>query len=241
MKDREEHLENFKKIFPVPFCDPSLLQRSLLHRSYSNEKGLKCNNENLEFLGDSVLSLVIVDYLYRNFPKKKEGELAKIKSYIVSEVTLSDISKRIGIDNLILLSKGEELSGGRQKKAMLADCFEAILGAYYMDRGFENAKVFIMKLFKEEVEKAFQDKYLKNYKTLLQELVQKNYKCCPEYKLEKTEGPDHKKTFLTQVFIEGKNYGSGRGSSKKDAEQEAAKHTYNYFTKNHENKRVENE
>jgi len=231
-QERSKKLDIYQNQLGINFQSKGLLNLAFLHRSYANEKSIKKNNERLEFLGDSVLSLVICQYLYDRFPDKTEGELARIKAVVVSETILYEIAKKIDIGYMILMSKNEEKSGGREKATILADCFEAVIGAYYLDiqkygddfsRDFNQIHDFIIEHFKEEIEKVLQDKHKKNYKALLQEQVQKIYKKCPEYVTRNSIGPDHDKIFYVEVFINNSAYGVGSGKSKKEAEQEAAK------------------
>ncbi|ADN02012.1 hypothetical protein STHERM_c10670 [Spirochaeta thermophila DSM 6192] len=184
------------------------------------------DNERLEFLGDAVLGLAVADYLYRTFPEKQEGELARIKSFVVSEDTLYEIARRIKVDNFILISKGEEYAGGRTKKALLADAMEAIIGAYFLDAGFEAARDFVLRLVVPEIEKVVENRHKKDYKTLLQEYVQKNFKTYPRYRVVEKLGPEHNRTFRIEVQIRDKKYGPGEGKNKKEAEQSAASIAY---------------
>lgn len=230
--ERKRELQLFEKYAKIRFRSLELLNLSFCHRSYSNENPEKIdNNEKLEFLGDSVLGLVVSDYLFRMFPEKVEGDLARIKSFVVSEDSLEGIAKALKVDNYILIGKGEEYSGGRNKKALLADAMEAIIGAYYIDSGFRQAKEFILTYLIPEINKVLENRHKKDYKTLLQEYVQKNYKSYPKYNLIKKTGPDHNKTFWIDVSVKGKNYGPAEGSNKKEAEQNAASIAYKELTK----------
>lgn len=198
------------------------------HRSFVNETVERIdNNERLEFLGDSVLGLVVVDYLYRFLPDRPEGDLARIKAHVVSEESLADVALELGIDALVRLGRGEELSGGRQKKALLADSMEAVIGAFYLDAGFDKAAKFVLSLLKVRIDTVLEDRHRKDYKTLLQEYVQKHYRCYPKYMLEKKSGPDHQQKFWINVSINDQVYGHGSGTSKKAAEQEAASAAWN--------------
>jgi ribonuclease-3 len=220
---RRQELNLFEKHAGVRFRNQRFLSLAFSHRSYANEAGSTIdNNEKLEFLGDSVLGLVICEYLYCEFPDKKEGDLARIKSFVVSESSLESIAKKLKVDNFILIGRGEEYSGGRSKTAIISDCMEAIIGAYYLDSGYKSVRSFILKHFVPEIDKVIEDKHRKDYKTLLQEYVQKQYKSYPKYILERKSGPDHDRTFWVSVKIEGKRYGPGKGKNKKEAEQEAA-------------------
>jgi len=194
-----------------------------MHRSVSNETGNKSNNERLEFLGDSILGAVCATLLYQNFKDKPEGELAKIKAVVVSEDILSGIALNLGIDKMLLLGKGEEMSGGRTKKAILADALEALIGALYLDSGYKPAFDFVGDCIQPEIDKVTGTNYHKDYKSILQEYCQREYRCYPEYIMVKRTGPEHDRTFWMEVRIGDKVYGEGRGRNKKSAEQEAAK------------------
>ena len=154
--------------------------------------------------------------------EKPEGDLARIKSVVVSESTLAPIAKAIGVPKCLVLGKGEDLSGGREKKAILADAMEAIIGAYYLDSGYQAAEALVLRLIVPEIEKVLQNKHHRDYKTLLQEHYQKLYKACPEYQLVKRTGPDHDRTFWVTVKLGTVTYGPATGKNKKAAEQAAA-------------------
>ncbi len=227
-QERKKELLLFEKHIGIRFRKLELLNLAFCHRSYANESGADIsNNEKLEFLGDSVLGLVVSEYLYRTLTDRAEGDLARIKSFVVSEDSLAEISKSIKVDNFILIGKGEEYSGGRSKKAILADCMEAVIGAYYLDSGFKASRSFVLKYLVPEINKVLENRHKKDYKTLLQEYVQKRYKSYPRYSLVKKTGPDHDRTFWIEVTIQGKSYGPGRGKNKKEAEQHAAGIAYN--------------
>ena len=197
-----------------------------MHRSVSNETGSKLNNERLEFLGDSILGAVCVTVLYRNYPEKNEGELAKIKAVVVSEEILSGIALELQIDKMLLLGKGEELSGGRTKKAILADALEALIGALYLDSGYKAAFDFVSKFLLPQINNVTGANLHKDYKSLLQEYCQQVFHCYPEYRLVKKTGPEHERTFWMEVKINEDIYGQGNGRNKKTAEREAAKVAY---------------
>ena len=227
-EQRKKELKEFLKKTGIRFGNLNLLNLALSHRSYVNEnKAGDQNNERLEFLGDSVLGLIITEYLYLHYPELNEGELARIKSFVVSEDTLSKVSKLIDLQNYILIGKGEEVSGGRTKKTILADAFEAFLGGFYLDaNNMSKVRNFILKHFKTEIELVINNKHEKDYKTLLQEYVQKKFKVCPVYVLKNENGPEHDKTFTMEVKLKDKVIGYGDGKSKKEAEKDAAKHAY---------------
>ncbi|MBI9105497.1 MAG: ribonuclease III [Spirochaetales bacterium] len=221
--ERKKELQIFEKHAGIRFRKTDFLNLAFSHRSFSNETSSDIdNNEKLEFLGDSVLGVVVSDYLFRIMSGQPEGDLARIKSFVVSEDSLAGIAKSIKVDNYILIGKGEEYSGGRTKKAILADCMEAIIGAYYLDSGFKNVQNFILKYLIPEINKVMENKHRKDYKTLLQEYVQKQYKSYPRYNLVKKTGPDHDRTFWIEVKVKNESYGPGKGKNKKEAEQQAA-------------------
>lgn len=230
-EDRKKELRLFEKALNLRFKDLVLLNLALSHRSFSNENpDLRDNNERLEFLGDSVLGVVVSTYLFQVLPDRPEGDLAKIKSFVVSEDILSRLAKEMNLHSLLLIGKGEEHSGGRDKKAILADALEALFGAIYLDSGFETAQKLILKLIIPEINKVLEDKHKKDFKTLLQEFVQKNFKTYPRYVLSKKTGPDHDKTFFMEVLVNNDVLGSGHGKNKKEAEQMAAGEAYQNLT-----------
>lgn len=233
---RKKILTDFQKSLNIRFKDVFLLDLAFHHRSFSNESTKKDlsypqNNERLEFLGDAVLGMVTASLLYNNLTDQPEGELARIKSVVVSEMTLSQIALNIGVDKCLVLGKGEELSGGRTKKAILADAMEAIIGAFYLDSGYREAEKFVLQFMVEEVEKVIKNKHQKDYKTLLQEWYQKKSKKCPRYELVEMSGPDHDKNFVVQVRLEDKVFGPATGKNKKEAEQAVAKLAYSTLCK----------
>ena len=229
--ERKKELQLFEKHAKIRFRRPELLNLAFSHRSFANETSEEIgNNEKLEFLGDSVLGLVVAEYLFLQFPDRQEGDLAKIKSFVVSEDSLAGIARALKVDNFILIGKGEENSGGRSKKALLADCMEGIFGAYFLDQGFKASQKFILRLLVPEIDKVVEDRHQKDYKTLLQEYVQKTFRTYPRYSLQKRTGPDHDKTFWMEVRIGDKTYGPGKGKNKKAAEQSAAGIAYEALT-----------
>lgn len=225
--ERKRELLVFQKHAKIRFRRLHLLNLAFSHRSFSNEQQIPLpNNEKLEFLGDSILGMVVSDYLYRNLPDMDEGDYARIKSFVVSEDSLSDIALRLKLDNFILIGKGEEYSGGRKKKAILADCMEAIIGAYYIDSGLKDVTPLILDNLVPEINKVLENKHKKDYKTLLQEHVQKTYKTYPKYSVVNKTGPDHNRVFTVEVQVDGRTYGPGKGKNKKEAEQNAAGKAY---------------
>ncbi len=226
-RDRLEALAAFQRLVHFKFKNASLLNRALTHRSCTNEDPhAHGNNERLEFLGDAVLGLVTAARLFVALGDKSEGDLARIKSFVVSEDTLSDIAARLGLDALLLVGKGEERSGGRNKKAILADALEAVLGAAYIDAGFDKTQDLVLSFINPEIEKVLTDRHRKDYKTLLQEYAQKWHHCYPEYELDRKTGPDHDRTYWMKCTLLGTAYGPASGKTKKDAEQAAGAMAY---------------
>ncbi|MCF8008848.1 MAG: ribonuclease III [Halanaerobiales bacterium] len=210
----------------IKFDNKRLIIRALTHKSFANENtDLKIkDNERLEFLGDSVLSLSISTYIFNKYDNYKEGKLAKIRSVIVSAPVLAEKASDLNLGKYLLLGKGEELSGGRNRDSILADTMEAILGAIYLDKGFDFVFEFIINSFKHYIFEVDNGNYIQDYKTMLQEVIQKNSNERPVYEVVKEKGPDHDKKFYVVVFFNEKELGFGKGKSKKEAEQEAAKH-----------------
>jgi len=225
--ERKRELVLFQKQADIKFKNLDLLNLAFSHRSFSNESSADIdNNERLEFLGDSVLGLVVSEWLFVHLPNLDEGDFSRIKSFVVSEESLATIAKKLRVDNFILIGKGEEYSGGRSKKALLADCLEAVFGSYFLDSGFKAATDFIQRLLVPEIKNVLENKHRKDYKTLLQEYVQKTYKSTPRYELLKKTGPEHDNTFWMQVAVLKKVFGPASGSNKKEAEQAVAKIAY---------------
>lgn len=218
---RKDDLINFCKKLDIKFTDYELLDQAFHHRSLTNEKKNIQNNERLEFLGDSVLGIVTAAYLYNSLDNP-EGDLAKIKSHVVSEKALAPVALEYGIDKLLVLGKGEEMTGGRTKPAILADCMEAIIGAYYLDAGYKAAEKYVLSFIIPAVKNVLVNG-MKDYKSLLQEIYQKEYKLCPVYNLVGKSGPDHDQIFEVSVVLGNKTVGPCKGKSKKEAEQNAAK------------------
>jgi ribonuclease-3 len=198
---------------------------ALTHRSYAFENDLSANNERLEFLGDAVLGVVVTDMAFREFPEMPEGELAKLRAAIVNMGALADIARDLGIGRYVLLGKGEEMSGGRDKSSILADALEALLGAVYLDRGLDAARKLIHRVFRPRMIAYVRGEGERDYKTILQEMASAEVRSVPEYRIRE-RGPDHEKEFTATVFLAGTEWGSGIGRSKKEAEQQAAHEAY---------------
>lgn len=222
--DRIKELLLFQEHAGLKFKNLELLNNAFVHSSYANEDKKKeiVDNERLEFLGDSVLSISVSDYLYNILPGD-EGDCTRIRSFVVSEQCLSKIAKNLNVDRYLLMGKGEEQTGGRQKKAILADCLEAIFASVYLDKGFSEAKAFVLKYLIPEIDEVLANRHNKDYKTLLQEYVQKRYKKVPTYTLEKSSGPEHDQVFYFSVEFQNKKFGPVMGHNKKEAEQAVAK------------------
>ena len=209
----------------VAFHTPELREAALTHRSFAFEQGLDVTNERLEFLGDSVLGLIVTDMAYRTYPELAEGQLAKLRAAIVNMHALADVARSLGIGELVLLGKGEEGSGGRDKASILADALEAVFGAVYLDLGLDAARELIERLFAPRMEAYVRGEGDRDYKTILQELASQELHALPVYQIEE-RGPDHQKEFTATVVIGGETLGSGVGRSKKEAEQQAAREAH---------------
>lgn len=215
---REEELA---QRLQVEMQDYSLMRKAMGHRSWCAENGAVESNERLEFLGDAVLGLVVTTHLYLTYPDYPEGELAKIRAAVVSTTSLAEVAHEFGVGAHLLLGKGEDLSGGREKRSILADAVEAIIGAVYLDGGWEAAKPLIMRLVGDRLAVAAIGPGGHDFKTRLQEFAAHAFEHVPRYELE-DHGPDHEKRFVATVYIDGVPRGAGEGPSKKEAEQAAA-------------------
>ena len=233
-KIRYKQLSILQNIIHVKFKEKSLLNRALIHRSYVYESSTDKikDNERLEYLGDSVLGLIVNEYLFRRFEDYPEGDLAKIKSAVVSEATLAKVARDINLGTYLLMGKGEELSGGRDRSSILANSFEALIGAVYLDSGLRECRRFILSLLKKDIERIDRMTYLRDPKTTLQEYVQKRYKERPVYEVVEERGPDHKKEFIVRLIIKGSEVSRGVGSSKRKAEMLAAEQILKKIEKN---------
>jgi ribonuclease-3 len=218
-------LAEFCRQYGTPFRDLTLLKLALTHRSYLSVtgQGPRESNERLEFLGDSVLGLVTSEFLYRRHPDEHEGQLTKTKSLLVSKAILSRRALRMGLGRFVLMSHSEVESGGRQRLSILADAFESVIGAIYLDQGFEASRAFIHKHLLAESDAITSDKRHTNYKSHLQEYVQNAFRTHPVYRIRSEYGPDHSKHFMVEVMVGKRTLGEGRGHNKKEAEQAAAR------------------
>ncbi|MEN6520230.1 MAG: ribonuclease III [Armatimonadota bacterium] len=218
----KRRLRGIARRLQVDFNDLGLLQQALTHRSYLSEAAEMESNERLEFLGDAVLGLVICEYLFLSYADRSEGELAKAKAVAVSEPVLADAAKQLGIDMMILMSTGEEASGGRNRLSILADTFEALVAAMYLDVGIDAARKFCLRALESILSDIERQEHIRDYKSLLQELTQASHKKAPKYVVIREEGADHDKTFVVEARLESDCLGTGSGKSKKQAEQAAA-------------------
>ncbi|WP_213166768.1 ribonuclease III [Alkalicella caledoniensis] len=226
-------IENLLTAYSIPFSRKQRFVQAFTHTSYAFEKnlGLKGHNERLEFLGDAVLELIISKYLYSFTTEITEGEMTRLRAQIVCEQSLVKAAKRLNFGEYLLLGKGEEKTGGRKKPSILADTFEAFVGALYLEIGFDSCYDIVVDILKTEINEAF-IKGETDYKTQLQEYVQKNGVNQLQYKVVKETGPDHEKEFTTSVYLDGQIIGSGVGKSKKQAEQSAAQKALEKFIDN---------
>jgi ribonuclease-3 len=218
-------LDLLETVLGVSFTDKKFLHQALIHRSYLNEhKSEGESNERLEFLGDSVLSLIVSTRLYREFKTYPEGKLTNLRSALVRAKTLAVIAEKIGLGKFLLMSRGEENSGGRTNRSLLADTLEAVIGAVYLDQGLISVEKLLERYLFPLIEKVEKDEALIDYKSLLQETTQEKLKQSPLYKVVSEEGPDHNKIFTVLVSVGTTELGTGQGKSKQEAEQDAAKH-----------------
>ena len=235
IKDSKELM---KKI-SYKFRNEEYLKEALTHRSYSNEnnRDKQFDNEKLEFLGDAVVNLIVTEYIYNLGEGKKEGELAKLKSQIISEPVFSSIASDLKLGNYLYLSNGEIMSGGRNRKSILGDAFEALIGAIFKDSDYYTTKEIAMKYLMEKIENINDIEGTGDYKTILQELLQGEYRKMPEYELIRTAGPDHDKIFEISVKLNDKIIGNCSGKSKKEAEKNAAKEALKFVENKIKNKK----
>lgn len=217
-------IEKVENALGYQFKDPFILFRSLKHRSYSQARdgNIDLSNERLEFLGDSVLNMIVSHYIFMENPAYQEGDLTKLKSILVSKTSAAIAARNVGLENFILLSNSEEDAGGRERTSIVADTYEAIIGGIYLDGGLEAAKDFIYRTILKNQSVMLGDEQ-KNYKSILLELTQAEKLGHPTYQTISEEGPDHDKVFTVEVFVRGESQGIGKGKNKKAAQQSAAK------------------
>jgi len=217
------NIKEVEEVIGITFNQTSLLKTALTHSSYANQFKDQEYNERLEFIGDSILQLCITEYLFLNYKDKSEGELTKIRSLIVCENSLYEIGKKLNLGHFIRISRGEEITGGRERTSIIADAVEALIAAIYLDKGLEYTKDYILGHFEEIIQKAIKNDIVLDYKTKLQEELQKSGEISIIYELLRYEGPPHRRKFFTSVIIENEERGTGEGFSKKESEQNAAK------------------
>ena len=225
-------LSDLQQRIAYTFSDPELLERALTHKSYANENKVPYHNERMEFLGDSVLNLIVSEYLMKTCPDSAEGALSRLRASVVSEPALAGVAREIGLGNHLLLGKGEEQTGGRNKDSLLSDCLEALIASIYLDRGMDATEDFVIRFFDGLIKKACTTRVSLDYKTELQELCQERLKQLPEYRVASETGPDHQKQFEVEVWLKGQLSGHGAGKSKKEAEQKAAKEALERLSEN---------
>lgn len=239
----EELTRRFNSVFRYDFADETLLLEALVHRSYirTPEGRELASYERLEFLGDSVLGLIVSEELYKLYSDYSEGELTKLKSMLVNETALARIGGEAGLGEFVLLSPEEDRSGGRERYSILADCFEAILGAIYLDSSLETVRGLIKRLILSRAEEILADKTQINYKGILLELLQARGGGSPAYDVVDEEGPDHRKVFQVAIRYRGERLGLGQGLTKKEAEQVAARQALEVLSSRSHNEEAEGE
>lgn len=223
---RNEQLLELSHKLKIQFVNIKLLDTALTHTSYAHESKHKpkpVHNERLEFLGDSVLGMSVGSYIYEKFPEMTEGDMSKLRAKVVCETALAEYARKLDLGKYLLLGKGEDVSGGRNRSSLLADAMEAIIGAYYLDQGWQKADELILSLTKKEINSSLINEDVYDYKTALQEIVQKDNTSTVSYKLITESGPAHNKFFEMAVLINDQEVAEGHGHSKKEAEQIAAK------------------
>ncbi len=213
-------MKELEKKIGYVFRDKALLALALTHSSYANEKGNKSDNERLEFLGDSVLGFITAEYLFSTLKDRPEGELTKLRANAVCEKSLAVFANEIDLGNYILLGKGELMTGGRERPSILSDAFESVIAAIYLDGGIDEARKFVLRFVSKSTTDTVQ---ATDYKTMLQEVIQKNPDEHLTYRLAAESGPDHNKLFTVEVYLNSNCIGTGNGHSKKKAEQAAAR------------------
>jgi ribonuclease-3 len=230
-KERHKQLKEFAGTIGIRFKNLSFLDTALTHSSFANELSGK-SNENMEFLGDAILGMIVSFYLFKKYSYMNEGDLSRIKSVVVSRTILSWCSKKLNLGQYLRIGKGEEKTGGRTKQKNIANAFEALISAIYLDRGFPVCYDFIMGILEPEIERLVKDKnYHQDYKSLFQNFSQSKRRVMPEYRIIKEEGPQHKKKYQVSVFLNNKLYGIGIGPNKKIAEQKAAREAWETVSK----------
>jgi len=219
----------------------SVLEQAFVHRSYLNENPLftRPSNERLEFLGDALLSFIVAEKLYEEFPDLPEGDLTEIRSSLVCRDTLAELASSLGLGDRLLLGQGEEMNGGRSKPGNLANALEALIGALYLEQGMEATRTFVLEHLKPHLDRARAGQLVPNYKAMLQEFVQGQGRPTPVYRLVEASGPDHDRQFTAEILVEGEALGVGEGKSKKAAENQAAREAWARLRCNHGQTRLQ--
>lgn len=225
---KDKHLESLEKLLDYRFDNRGLLKTALSHRSSLKDTGLE-SNERLEFLGDAVLGLIVSAFLYRKYNDLAEGDLTRMKATLVNETVLAQAAASFGLGQYIYLSAEEKKAGGDNRPSITADAFEAVLGAVYIDGGYEQAKRLVRKFILKDYQEILGDKKLHNYKGELLEHMQARGSSMPHYHVENQIGPDHDKVFIVGVYVDNQLFGEGRGKSKKEAEQKAAREAMKFI------------
>ncbi|OGC23565.1 ribonuclease III [candidate division WOR-1 bacterium RIFOXYC2_FULL_37_10] len=223
---RDKELSDLERKLRIFFLNKQLLNQSLTHSSYANESEVP-DNERLEFLGDAVIKLAVSEYIYNRFPARPEGDLTKIRADVISDETLARVATRVRLGEYLLLSENEKKTGGDKRRSNVANAFESLVGAIYLDAGLGKVRDFLIDFLRGEIEKVSREGYIKDYKSALQEFVQKKKWPLPQYKVLNETGPKHEKQFVIGVRIKGSIMGQGEGMNKKDAEQKAAEKALN--------------
>jgi ribonuclease-3 len=218
-----EHLDNLQQAIGITFSNVSLIEEALTHSSYINENHKSASNERLEFLGDAVLGLILAQKLFQDYPELEEGDLTRLRSWLVRRSTLANVAKSINMGSYLLMGKGEESSGGRAKSSNLAGAMEAVIAAVFLDQGWENTREAIFRLFNTEMERLRHEQSAQDYKSQIQEMVQALYKLTPSYRIVNEAGPDHARQFTAEIMAGEEVLAQGNGRSKKLAEAEAAR------------------
>ncbi len=229
-EDNKNRVAELERRLGIRFASEEVALAALTHKSYANEhKASGCqDNERLEFLGDAVIDLAVSDRLMSRFAQAQEGDLSRLRAAMVSEEGLAAIARNIGLGELLLLGRGENRTGGREKNSVLSDAFEAVIGAIYLSTGLNSVLELVERLFASALQNAAIDSH--DYKTLLQEKVQEKLKTCPVYRVVAEQGPDHAKTFSVEIQVDNQKLGRGEGRSKKEAEQAAAQEALKNYT-----------
>jgi len=233
LDERINELIPLQKVLNYTFNDLKLLNIALTHKSYANEMELPIkNNERFEFLGDSVLDIIVSDYMVRKYDDLSEGSLSKIRAAVVNEGCLAKLAKDLDLGEYVLLGRGEKLSGGRQKTSILADAYEALVGALFYDSNLQTVSSILLPKLTEEIDKYKKTLNFRDFKSDLQEYTQDRFTCIPSYQVVGEKGPDHDKRFNIEITVRNKVEGVGNGRSKKEAEQNAAKMAFEKFLLN---------